>query len=92
MLLDDLANLLQLNLGKAMAPGKLDLRFKPEFRLPIRGMHMDMHAGFLARKEKEAVSVFPKNSWAHDGIKPKLHGIPTLKCLQEATGLGRAGW
>ncbi len=47
--------------------GKLNFRFKPEFRLSISRMHMDMDRRLLAGEEKEAVSSFPENGGAHGG-------------------------
>jgi len=40
---------------------QFDLRLKPELRLSVCAMHMDMHARFLAREEKEPESILAKD-------------------------------
>jgi hypothetical protein len=42
-----------------------DFRFKPEFRLAIRGCDTDMDSRFLPRKEGEPEPVVAKQRWAH---------------------------
>jgi hypothetical protein len=48
---------------------------KPEFRFPIRVMHMNMKSGFLARKEEESEPIFAENCRAHG------------RCLRQLTSL-----
>jgi hypothetical protein len=40
---------------------QFDLRLKPELRLSVCAMHVDMRARFLAREEKEPESILAKD-------------------------------
>jgi hypothetical protein len=42
-----------------------DARLKPELRLAIGAMHVDVHSRLLARKKVEAESAFAKDCRAH---------------------------
>src|SRR5690242_17432790 len=44
---------------------QFDPRLQPEFCLPLRSMHMDVHACFFAREEKETIGTATKDRWAH---------------------------
>jgi len=44
---------------------QFNVRLKPEFRFPVRVIHMHVESGLLAREEKEPESVLSEDRRAH---------------------------
>jgi len=66
----------ELTAGQTIILGEFDLRFQPEFCLPIRSVDMDMRAGFFTREKVKAEPAISKNSRTHANM---LHP-PSLDC------------
>ena len=65
MLLNQALSLGHLLRLEAEVRGELNVRINPEFRFPIRVLHVDVSAPLLARKELEPVALGPENGRTH---------------------------
>jgi hypothetical protein len=62
---------------------QFNLRLKPELRFPVRVVHVDVKAGFLAREEKEPESVLAKDCRAQGLLFPATIALSGPKQVDE---------
>ena len=64
----------QLLLRKTLILRQRDGRLKPELRLPVRTLHMNVHPEFFAREEVKPIRSVTENGWAHDSDSTTSRG------------------
>jgi hypothetical protein len=56
---------IQLPIAQIVISSEFDLRFKPELRLAVRMVDMNVKSKFLTREKIETETASAKNGWAH---------------------------